>query len=385
MTAWLNVATEEGEPGELINDPEVVLPALDEIAQRVRTTLIDEGAERAVVVSVPADNGFTLDDEGRTIVADDDTMLVPEIITPEWCADDDVCEANYYQRSGAGNDRFVIVAPDDLETALGTELSSRELQAFSHGEALITDPQWLDGEAITVNEWRTGELRSDPEARPEPIGSVTLPAVLISTETNFDEWHQVYISPETAADLGIRTQPGLVVASFRDITTSQLDALDATAESMSNEPGELFRSVSFSQIQRPPAAAPWLWLILGAVTVLVIAASAVSLGLSRVERRPDDATLTAVGSPPRVRRSVNAWQALVISGFGCVVGTVAGLMPVLGVVFILDGTGQEGLTFGGVPWLWYAILALALPIAVALVSWLVPPRTPDLTRRTAIA
>ena len=47
--------------------------------------------------------------------------------------------------------------------------------------------------------------------------------------------------------------------------------------------------------------------------------------------------------------------------------------------------GRLGLTLGEVPWLWYALLALALPIAVTLVSWLVPPRTPDLTRRTAIA
>src|SRR5690606_29287081 len=179
----------------------------------------------------------------------------------------------------------------------------------------------------------------------------------------------------------------MVVADFPGITTAQLDSLRASAESetFSRSTDEMSVDLSFSQAEGPPAAAPWLWLILGAVTVLVIAASAVSLGLSRVERRPDDATLTAVGASPGVRRSVNGWQALVISAFGCIVGTIAGLMPVIGMVFILAGTGQDGLTFAEVPWLWYGLLALALPFAVALVSWLVPPRMPDLTRRTAIA
>ncbi|WP_306770333.1 hypothetical protein [Microbacterium sp. 18062] len=38
-----------------------------------------------------------------------------------------------------------------------------------------------------------------------------------------------------------------------------------------------------------------------------------------------------------------------------------------------------------VPWSLIAATALALPAGIAAVSWLVPPRRPDLTRRTAIA
>ena len=33
---------------------------------------------------------------------------------------------------------------------------------------------------------------------------------------------------------------------------------------------------------------------------------------------------------------------------------------------------------------WLAVLALGLPVAITFVAWLVPPRHPELTRRTAI-
>jgi hypothetical protein len=37
------------------------------------------------------------------------------------------------------------------------------------------------------------------------------------------------------------------------------------------------------------------------------------------------------------------------------------------------------------PWPWLALLAIGLPAAIVLAAWLVPPRHPDLTRRTVIA
>jgi hypothetical protein len=37
------------------------------------------------------------------------------------------------------------------------------------------------------------------------------------------------------------------------------------------------------------------------------------------------------------------------------------------------------------PWLALAGLAFALPLLIAAASWLIPPRAPELTRRTVIA
>ncbi|WP_188700706.1 ABC transporter permease [Microbacterium nanhaiense] len=398
VVAWMSGGVISDDDDLFIEDPAAVAPALAALADDATQILRDEGAGSTVVVSVPAGPSYTSDSDGEMRFDGGQMLTTPEIARPEHCAATDECSANFYERSGGGNQLFAIVAPDGLDVALGTEISAADRSAFAGGAVIVTNPQWLteDG-SVVVNSWRPEDVQGmsdavfDPEADPASLPSAahteTRDGILIDTETVFDESHQVYISPDTAAELGITATPSMVVADFPGITTAQLDSLRASAESetFSRSTDEMSVDLSFSQAEGPPAAAPWLWLILGAVTVLVIAASAVSLGLSRVERRPDDATLTAVGASPGVRRSVNGWQALVISAFGCIVGTVAGLMPVLGVVFILEGTGQEGLAFTEVPWLWYGLLALVLPVAVALVSWLVPPRAPDLTRRTAIA
>ena len=37
-----------------------------------------------------------------------------------------------------------------------------------------------------------------------------------------------------------------------------------------------------------------------------------------------------------------------------------------------------------ISWQILGLFCLGLPLAIALVNWLVPPRRPDLTRRTAI-
>lgn len=134
-------------------------------------------------------------------------------------------------------------------------------------------------------------------------------------------------------------------------------------------------------VRGPGPAEPWMWLIAAAAGVLVIGAGAVCLGLARFERRPDDATLTAVGGGRGIRRRINAWQGAIIVGIGVVVGTIAGQIPMWGIA-------QSGTTmryWEDAPWVWLAALAVGLPVVVTAASWLVPPRRPELTRRTAIA
>lgn len=117
----------------------------------------------------------------------------------------------------------------------------------------------------------------------------------------------------------------------------------------------------------------------------MLGAGGVALGLARIERRPDDATLSAVGATTGLRRRIAAWQALIIVGVGSVTGTVAGIIPMTGVVLQSQGEPQYALRLADAPWLWLGLLAVGLPVAIAAVSWLLPPRRADLTRRTVIA
>jgi predicted lysophospholipase L1 biosynthesis ABC-type transport system permease subunit len=121
--------------------------------------------------------------------------------------------------------------------------------------------------------------------------------------------------------------------------------------------------------------------IIAAVATLVLGASAVALSLARVERRPDDATLSAVGGTAGLRRRIGFWQGLIIAGFGTIAGAAAGVLPPIG--FAIQSRGD--LLLADAPWTVLALFVLALPVSIALVSWLVPPRRPELIRRTSIA
>jgi len=110
----------------------------------------------------------------------------------------------------------------------------------------------------------------------------------------------------------------------------------------------------------------------------------VALGLARFERRPDDATLAAVGGSGLLRRNIAFWQGLVIAGFGTVAGAAAGILPPLGFVLQSRGTVQA-LAATDISWPTLLVVVIGLPVAVAAVNWMIPPRHPDLTRRTAIA
>ncbi|MFP3607868.1 hypothetical protein, partial [Paraburkholderia sp. SIMBA_053] len=68
-------------------------------------------------------------------------------------------------------------------------------------------------------------------------------------------------------------------------------------------------------------------------------------------------------------------------GFGTLAGAVAGVLPPIG--FAIQSRGV--LLIPDIPWGVLALLAVALPLAIAAVSWLIPPRRAELTRRTAIA
>ena len=289
------------------------------------------------------------------------------------------------------NGQLWIVEPDDLATLLDHEIPAADLEAFASGAAVTTAPGFTNADGdVEVGEWTdSGKAEYDAAMMsmrwddPDSIDALPRPLAVHELEARFvDLGHghsmQVVVSPETAASLGMTVVPAWLVATYDEqLSTKQLDRLTADAEEVrvSDQSG-----LSVHEERGPDPIAPWLWLILGVAVVLVVGASAVCLGLARFERRPDDATLSAVGGGPLLRRNVNAWQAATIVGIGAVVGTAVGLVPVWG----LTQSAAGYMDLADIPWPWLGVLAFALPLAITAVAWLVRPRHPDLTRRTAI-
>ncbi|WP_300266555.1 FtsX-like permease family protein [Microbacterium sp.] len=288
----------------------------------------------------------------------------------------------------SGQDRTIsVIDADGLSAAIGAELSDAQLSAYRDGAALVTDAQWVSDGTLDVGTWTVRDAYEDrvpsaiwarpPGAPPiaDPQREVQLDALTV------DLPHQpnaIAVSPETADELGMVTEPVKVVATFADpLTDEQLDRIRSHAELLSTADTVLSPYLEHG----PDEDAFWMIPILAGVGVLVLAASSVALGLARFERRPDDATLTAIGTTPQLRRRIEFWQGLLIAGFGTVTGTVAGVLPAIG--FAIQSQGR--LLIADTPWIALAGLAVALPLLIAVASWLIPPRAADLTRRTVIA
>lgn len=288
-------------------------------------------------------------------------------------------------------DNLSIIPADSIEAAIGVRLTAAQLAAYRAGGALVLDPAYVkDGEvevaAWTEREWMFGGAPSNffrPLPGDEPVADAqwtrSLPAIVA---TQPEQTMAVILAPETAADLGMTVQPRMVFGTFAsEPTTEQRDRLYALTEAESSDTYTLSGWIETG----PPSALTWLVPLLAAVAVLVLGASGVALGLARFERRPDDATLSAVGGTTALRRRIGFWQGLLIAGFGTAAGAAAGILPPIGFWLQSQTSWQGAMDLADIPWVTLAVFAVALPLAIATVNWLVPPRRPDLTRRTAIA
>ena len=314
------------------------------------------------------------DDVTRAIaILPDDHLLSPE--------------SSFRSRGKDPSNPLSVVAAGDLETVLGVSVTAEQRRAYRDGAAIVADPRFITDGTIDVAAWTgeqayagemPGNIWPDDPDDPRwqaPLWKRTVDAIALPSPF---QPVSIAIAPETAERLGIHTEPAMVVAGFDSPVGDDVrDRIQLQAQTLSTGAWALAPAWE----DGPPTDTSWMAPIIVAVAVLVLGASAVALGLARLERRPDDATLSAVGGTDRTRRAIGLWQGLIIAGFGTVAGAAAGVLPPIGLAIQSGGS----LRLDDIPWALLAGLAIALPLAIALVSWLVPPGRPDLTRRTAIA
>jgi len=338
------------------------------------------GAERTAVVSRQPE--FLAYNDPTAIPADATKVmavvptrnLLDPVTSPSWTGSDP-------------SNPISVIAADDIGTALGVELSAAQKNSYADGAAIVTDSRYVTKGTVSLAAWNARDANSDrtPDniwtrrvnAPPlaEPLWERDLAVIDIDLPR---QPIAVAVSPETAAELGLDSRPERVIASFA--SPPPVEVRDRVQADASFADGSNW-TIAPSFEDGPPDDAFWMVPILAAVSVLVLGASGVALSLARLERRPDDATLSAIGGTDALRRRIGFWQGLIIAGFGTVAGAVAGILPPIGFAIQSQGTLQ----LSDLPWLVLAALAVALPLAIAAVSWLIPPRRADLIRRTAIA
>jgi putative ABC transport system permease protein len=114
-----------------------------------------------------------------------------------------------------------------------------------------------------------------------------------------------------------------------------------------------------------------------AAAIVTLGATAISVGLSMAESKPDLLTLSAVGGRPLTRRWLVASQAGTVAVLGAVQGVVAGLIPAWAVL-----RAHHSVPFV-MPWSTILVTVVALPVlAMAVTGLFAGTRTPVDRRAT---
>jgi len=368
------------------------------VVQALKSTLATNNVRILSSVADPFEIGY--EDDGTPIAADDVVALptVPAVHlcptdtrSPEYdeelangtsreyddLVNDDRCMQRFLGMTGAADGHLFVGDAKDLALVLGRQPSPAAVDALRSGGAVALYPQYVENDEFTITWWRGVDAVEASYAVPtgSPLRTETLDAVvdMPSHPVNYG----VFISPATADALELEYSPGEVVADTGALpTTEQTDALNAALTAL---PGNSLGGVYASIETGPPQYATVLaWALLALSALISIAASAVAIGLARFDGRQDDATLAALGASPRVRRNFAFWQALIIAGFGAVVGTVIGLVPALAL------SANPHMPFVP-PWLQIGLTVIGLPAVIAVGSWVLTRPAKVSARRMSMA
>ena len=131
-----------------------------------------------------------------------------------------------------------------------------------------------------------------------------------------------------------------------------------------------------------------LLVLLGGSALLVLGASGIATGLAAADGRADLATLAAVGASPGLRRLLAASQSVVTAGLGTVLGTVAGLVPAVGLIRAINAPDATGYVRPVpfpvvVPWPSIAVTLLVVPLLAGLLAAALTRSRLPLVRRVA--
>ncbi len=277
----------------------------------------------------------------------------------------------------AGNDGSYLANDGATVRALvGGPGGAAAEQALDHNEAVVFSPELLSG----------GRVRLD--MGPGQPSQVTLPAISVDNPT-LALLFPVVIPPSIATKLDLPIGDlDIYVKDADRLPKARLKIADAG-----------LAQLGFSGLEVESGfhdhISPILWAVAGGDLLLTIGAAIAATALIAVDDRQDLLTLAAVGAAPRARRRLSMARAGVICIVGALFGTLAGLLPGIGIVsrlrYIHGGAyGPPGFVYPpipgyplSIPWGNLALIALAAPVIAVLTAGLLTRARLPIERRRA--
>lgn len=199
---------------------------------------------------------------------------------------------------------------------------------------------------------------------------------------------KVYVAPaKYAATPGIRMilpqrtadRLGLHTADYGTVYTVAHTPTDAESQAVSaafTRAGDGIYLQIENPMERNDEDVILLFLALFA-GVVTLGAAAITTGLAKADAEADLTTLSAVGAPPGVRRSLSGFQCLVVALTGVLLGTAAGVVPAvaLRLVDLREATAamreqpmDSAYTPVVLPWETIGLLTLVVPVLAGLLA-----------------
>ncbi|MFF8610626.1 FtsX-like permease family protein [Streptomyces sp. NPDC015346] len=298
---------------------------------------------------------------------------------------------------GVYGDGGLLVGDAKLLKVLGIEDAGAE-KALAEGKVLAFSKAQIDRNGkVTVKVIADMDkaLKAEAEGKPAPGTTLT---VLPSYQVSGDEESygiQALITPAAAKAAGLSTVPlGSFYSTDRMPTAEQRQRLD----------GEIAKLGSDVDLHLEEGFVGESSIVLLALTVfaglVTIGAAGIATGLAQADAEADLKTLSAVGAPPRVRRTLSGFQCGVVAAMGVVLGSAAGVLPAIGLrlteerqqLRFYEKSLDEG--WGAlssppyvpvvVPWETLAALLVLVPLGAALLAALVTRSRGAVARRAAI-
>ncbi|GAB2701048.1 FtsX-like permease family protein [Kitasatospora kifunensis] len=238
--------------------------------------------------------------------------------------------------------------------------------ALAAGKAVVFDPTYVkDGKATFALQGALG-APVQPGQTPEPSSrEVSVDAVLVDNPADA-RYGTGLVSPDLVQRLGLVTQPSMSVWLPATVPTAKNQQRAAGAVNQTDPSADLSVERGYQSKSDLVTLA-----LTGFAALVVLGAAGIATGLAAADSRPDQATLAAVGAPPRIRRTLSGLQCGLIAVVGAALGTVCGFVPAVALRRARD------LAFYGssdlhspisVPWTLILVTVLILPLAAALVA-----------------
>ncbi|MEV0139723.1 FtsX-like permease family protein [Streptomyces globisporus] len=277
---------------------------------------------------------------------------------------------------GTGDHKIVIGGADVLDTYVKLD-DPAAAKALAEGVPVLLNPAYAERGEVTLKAAHIYNDR-DKKNRARHPGKA---------RTTTDRM-KVYVAPDRfAATPGIRMimpqrtaeRLGLHVEEYGSFYALGRDATDAeeqAAHAALDRAGNRAYLMSSNEIFRTQDDTILLILALFA-GVVTLGAAAITTGLSKADAEADLTTLSAVGAPPGVRRSLSGFQCLVVALTGVLLGTAAGLVPAVALRLtdlraalaeMREDPMQSAYTPLVMPWETVGLLALVVPVLAGLLA-----------------